>query len=69
MAQQTPVEFYNQALRKCLMGTVECDNNQILEDANKLFKNQIIEACIKFGNLNGVEIEDYEEYYNETYNK
>lgn len=71
MAQQTAVEFYDQALRKCLTGTVECNPMQILEQANQLFKEQIAEAyeigvedCVhnnplKTGN----------EYYNETYNK
>jgi hypothetical protein len=28
-------------------------------------KEQIMNACIRFGNLNGVDIEDYIEYYNE----
>ena len=71
MAQQTAVEFYDQALRKCLMGTVECDPNQIFEDANQMFKEQISEAY-----RTGVEEDVYnnplrtgEEYYNETYNK
>ena len=71
MAQQTAVEFYDQALRKCLMGTVECDPNQIFEDANQLFKEQIAEAY-----ETGVEVDVYNnplktgnEYYRETYNK
>ena len=32
-------------------------------------KEQIMNACIRFGNLNGVDIEDYIEYYNENYNQ
>lgn len=67
---QTAVEFYDQALRKCLMGTVECDPNQIFEDANQMFKEQIMDAHKKGGEhtalaLNGL----HEQYYNETYNK
>ena len=37
--------------------------------AKEMEKQQIIEACEKFGNLNGVDIEDYEQYHNETFNK
>lgn len=44
MAQQTAIEWYDQALRKCLMGTVKCDPNQILEEANQMFEKQIIKA-------------------------
>ena len=64
MAQQTAVEFYDQALRKCLMGTVECDPMQILEQANKMFEEQIIEAYCKGDDNIGAR-----QYYNETYNK
>ena len=68
MAQQTAVEFYDQALRKCLMGTVECDPNQIFEQANQMFKEQIIETW-KHGNLPTFlgRVLTAEEYYNETY--
>ena len=71
MAQQTAVEFYEQALRKGLMGTVEWDPNQTLEQANQMFQEQIAEAYRK-----GVEEDVYNnplktgnEYYNETYGK
>ena len=71
MAQQTAVEFYDQALRKCLMGTVECGPNQILEDANQLFKEQIQKAFSDGQELpiNNPLLPHYssEEYYNETY--
>jgi hypothetical protein len=40
---------------------------KLFEQANKMFEQQIIDACEKFGNLNGVDIEDYEKYYNETF--
>ena len=70
---QTAVEFYDQALRKCLMGTVECDPNQIFEDANQLFKEQIEKAFSDGQELpiNNPLLPHYssEEYYNETYNK
>ena len=70
MAQQTAVEFYDQALRKCLMGTVECDPNQILEEANQLFREQIIRAR-QDGLDNGLSNGSWDSnlYYNETYNK
>jgi hypothetical protein len=71
MAQQTAVDWYAQALRKCLMGTVPCDPIQTLEQANQMFKEQIAEAYRK-----GVEEDVYNnplktgnEYYNETYGK
>ena len=70
---QTAVEFYDQALRKCLMGTVECDPNQIFEDANQLFKEQIQKAFSDGQELpiSNPLLPHYssEEYYNETYNK
>jgi hypothetical protein len=71
MAQQTAVEFYEQALRKCLMGTVPCDPNQILKQANQMFQEQIAEAY-----ETGVEEDVYNnplktgnEYYREIYGK
>jgi len=33
----------------------------------ELEKQQIIDACDYFGNLNGVDKEDFEQYYNETF--
>jgi hypothetical protein len=70
MAQQTAIEFYDQALRKCLMGTVPCDPIQILEQANQMFQEQIIETW-KHGNLPTFlgRALTAEEYYNETYGK
>ena len=35
----------------------------------EMHKQEIINSCKKFGNLNGVDIEDYEQYYNETFKK
>jgi len=70
MAQQTAVEWYDQALRKGLMGTVEWDPNQTLEQANQMFQEQIIETW-KHGNLPTFlgRVLTAEEYYNETYGK
>jgi len=74
MAQQTAVEWYAQALKKCLMGTVPCDPNQILEQANQMFQEQIIDAYENGvsdeneSNLSGL-FTNAEQYYNETYNK
>jgi len=42
--------------------------NLILQ-AKEMEKQQIIDACEKFGNLNGVDIEDYKQYYSETFKK
>jgi hypothetical protein len=67
---QTAVEWYAQALRKCLMGTVPCDPIQILEQANQMFKEQITYAY-----NNGVddayadEYKAMDDYYNERYGK
>ena len=48
-------------------------NNTLIKDtfneAKEMEKQQIIDACRNFGNLNGVDIEDYNQYYNETFNK
>ena len=71
MEQQTAVEFYNQALRKCLMGTVNCDPMQVLEQANQLFKEQIAEAY-EIGVEDSVHnnpLKTGNEYYRETFNK
>lgn len=42
---------------------------EVIAQAIEMEKKQIINACEKFGNLNGVDIEDYQQYYNETYIK
>jgi hypothetical protein len=42
---------------------------KIIEQAKEMEKQQIIDACVNFGNLNGVGIEDFEQYYNETFKK
>jgi len=42
---------------------------KMLNDSKEMEKKQIIDACVNFGNLNGVGIEDFEQYYNETFGK
>ena len=73
MAQQTAVEFYEQALRKGLMGTVEWDPNQTLEQANQMFQEQIMKAFSDGQQtpMNHPTLPHYsrEEYYNEQYGK
>lgn len=66
MAQQTAMQ---EAIEYLKLFNLEA-SAIILEDKFlEKEKGQIINACIKFGNLNGVDIDDYEEYYNETYKK
>ena len=73
MAQQTAVEWYDQELRKCMMGTVPCDPIQILEQANQMFQEQIQKAFSDGQEtpINNPTTPHYsrEEYYNETYGK
>jgi len=40
---------------------------EVFEQAKEMHKNEIINACKNFGNLNGVDTEDYEQYYQETF--
>ena len=40
---------------------------EIIKQAKELEKQQIIDSCNTFGNLNGVDKEDFEQYYNETF--
>jgi hypothetical protein len=73
MAQQTAVEWYDQALRKGLMGTVEWDPNQTLEQANQMFQEQIMKAFSDGQQtpINNPTLPHYsrDEYYNEQYGK
>jgi hypothetical protein len=39
----------------------------LIEQAKEMEKQQIIDACRSFGNLNGVDDSDFEQYYNETF--
>lgn len=41
----------------------------ISEKAIEMHKKEIIDACEEFGNLNGVDIEDYKEYYTQKFNQ
>jgi hypothetical protein len=42
---------------------------KLIEKAKEIHKQEIIDACEEFGNLNGVDIEDYTEYYNQNFNQ
>jgi len=77
---QTAIDWYDQELRKCMMGTVPCDPNQIREQANQMFQEQITKAyddgaIETMQEQEGLDIsmdqngEESERYYNETYNK
>lgn len=73
MAQQTAVEFYDQALRECLMSTVDCDPIQIFEQAKAIEKEQIIKAATLPREQRGYNALKYsncgEQHYSETYEK
>ena len=66
--KQTAVEWYAEQIQLKEKFTQEEFDN-ITNQAKEMEKQQIIDACEKFGNLNGVDIEDYKQYYNEAYNK
>jgi hypothetical protein len=80
MEKQTAIDWYDQELRKCMMGTVPCDPIQILEQANQMFQEQIMKAyddgaIDTMQEQEGLDIsmdqngEESERYYNETYGK
>lgn len=48
---------------------LKIQDEDIINQAKELEKQQIIDACNAFGNLNGVDKEDFEQYYNETFKK
>jgi hypothetical protein len=65
--QMTAVEWLEQefiALQK--YGVNELG---LFAKAKEMEEQQIIDACEKFGNLNGVDMEDFKQYYNDTFNK
>lgn len=69
MAQQTAIDWYDQELRKCMMGTVPCDPIQIREQANQMFQEQI-ESAFSAGSWYSIGKEiNSEQYYKETYTK
>jgi hypothetical protein len=78
--KQTAVEWLIGELKKYDSAGLKDQSNYVIEmpthilteleeQAKEMEKQQIIDACEKFGNLNGVDIEDYEQYHNETFNK
>jgi hypothetical protein len=41
--EQTSIEWYDQELRKCMMGTESCDPIQILEQAKIMYQKEMEE--------------------------
>ena len=70
MAQQTAIEWFYEQLYGTPRTIWEEELNQIREQANQMFQEQIIETW-KHGNLPTFlgRALTAEEYYNETYNK
>jgi len=71
MAQQTAVEWFHNELYKFINGNSEFNGPQILEQAKKMFEQQIVNAHLT-GLIHPLEIEatkQAEQYYNETYGK
>jgi DnaJ-domain-containing protein 1 len=77
--KQTAVEWLVSELKKYDSAGLKDQSNYVIEmpthilteleeQAKEMEKQQIIDACKKFGNLNGVDIEDYKQYYNQTFN-
>jgi hypothetical protein len=76
MAQQTAVEWFHNELYKFINGNSEFNGPQILEQAKKMFEQQIMEAfdngdhCIDLPDGSWKQKYDSpEQYYNETYGK
>jgi hypothetical protein len=70
MAQQTAIEWFYEQLYGTPRTIWEEELNQIREQANQMFQEQIIETW-KHGNLPTFlgRVLTAEEYYNETYGK
>jgi DnaJ-domain-containing protein 1 len=77
--KQTAVEWLVSELKKYDSAGLKDQSNYVIEmpthilteleeQAKEMEKQQIIDACKKFSNLNGVDIEDYKQYYNQTFN-
>jgi hypothetical protein len=66
--KQTAVEFLVELLNN-LNDNFNLAFKDEIEQAKEMEKQQIIDACENFANFNGVDSEDFERYYNETFNK
>jgi hypothetical protein len=72
--QQTALEWLEDCLTEQypngkFVWNTRADIEALFKQAKEMEKEQIIDACEKFGNLNGVDIKDYEQYYKEKFNK
>jgi len=68
--KQTAVEWLYKNLLENPISNQDVEYNEaVFHNAKAMEKEQVINACEKFGNLNGVNQEDYERYYNDTYGK
>jgi hypothetical protein len=66
----TSIEWFIEQLEEHLLANdvvLQLKNTEAFEQSKEMHKQEIIDACIEFGNLNGVDIEDYEQYYQETF--
>ncbi len=68
--KQSSIEWLYERLERMIPNSAlyNIDKKQYLEEAKEKHKQEIIDACVEFGNLNGVDIYDYTEYYNQTFN-
>ena len=68
---QSSIEWLYERLERLIPNSAlyNIDKKQYIEAAKKMHKQEIIDACVEFGNLNGVDIYDYTEYYNQTFNQ
>ncbi len=72
MAQQTAMmQLLKYILVDCRNenGTIQFHANETFNKFLEMEKEQIIKTAKYFANYNGIEDEDIEEYYNETYNQ
>jgi tRNA uridine 5-carbamoylmethylation protein Kti12 len=69
--KQSSIEWLYERLERMIPNSAlyNIDKKQYIEAAKKMHKQEIIDACVEFGNLNGVDIYDYTEYYNQTFNQ
>ena len=67
--KQSSIDWLIDHIEELTITTPYLNWNKIVEKAKEKLKQEIIEACEEFGNLNGVDIEDYKEYYNQKFNQ
>ena len=65
MSKQTAVKWLEQEF--IALQNYSVNEFGLFAKAKEMEKQQIIDACEKFGNLNGVDMEDFKQYYNQTF--